>query len=126
MRTPLVIGNWKMNKTVEGARALLSDILPALTAIQKVEKVVCPPFTALMAVSEVLKGTDIGLGAQDMHWEASGAYTGEIAPSMLIEFCGYVIIGHSERRGYFGPGEWPDTDCLCRRNFTGKRIRKNR
>jgi triosephosphate isomerase (TIM) len=102
MRTPLVVGNWKMNKTAEAARALLTELLPGLRAIQKVEKVVCPPFTALMAVSEILKGSDVGLGSQDMHWEASGAYTGEIAPSMVTEFCGYVIIGHSERRAYFG------------------------
>jgi triosephosphate isomerase len=102
MRTPLIVGNWKMNKTVEAARTLLTELLPALKTIQNVEKVVCPPFTALMSVSEMLKGSDVGLGAQDLHWEASGAFTGEIAPSMLKEMCGYVIIGHSERRAYFG------------------------
>jgi len=64
--------------------------------------VLCPPFTALLPVAALLEGTDIGLGAQDMHWEASGAFTGEIAPPMLAEFCKYVIIGHSERRAYFG------------------------
>jgi triosephosphate isomerase len=64
--------------------------------------VLCPPFTALAAVADLLDGSDIGLGAQNMHWEEKGAFTGEIAPGMVKEFCGYVILGHSERRGYFG------------------------
>jgi triosephosphate isomerase len=64
--------------------------------------VICPPFPALLAVSALLEGTDIGLGAQTMHWEESGAFTGEVAPTMVAEFCKYVIIGHSERRGFFG------------------------
>jgi triosephosphate isomerase len=67
-----------------------------------VDKVLCPPFPALLAVSALLQGTDIGLGAQNLHWEESGAYTGEVAPNMVAEFCQYVIIGHSERRAYFG------------------------
>jgi len=102
MRTPFVAGNWKMNKTIAEARALVAGMSPALHAVKGVEKVLCPPFTALFPVAALLQGTDIGLGAQDMHWEAKGAFTGEIAPGMVAEFCRYVIIGHSERRTYFG------------------------
>ncbi len=102
MRRPFVAGNWKMFKTVAEARSLVMELLPGLSPVNGVEKVLCPPFTALLPVAALLEGTDIGLGAQDMHWEASGAFTGEIAPPMLAEFCKYVIIGHSERRAYFG------------------------
>ncbi|WP_299024920.1 triose-phosphate isomerase [uncultured Thermanaerothrix sp.] len=102
MRKPLVAGNWKMNKTVEQARSLVSEMLPGLQAVHAVERVLCPPFTSLMAIAAMLSGTEIGLGAQNMHWEASGAFTGEIAPAMVKEFCQYVILGHSERRTYFG------------------------
>jgi triosephosphate isomerase (TIM) len=101
MRTPFVAGNWKMNKTVAEARALVAEMTPALRAVKGVEKVLCPPFMSLVAVAALLQGTDIGLGAQNLHWEAKGAYTGEIAPGMVAEFCKYVIIGHSERRTYF-------------------------
>jgi triosephosphate isomerase len=102
MRKPLVAGNWKMNKTVEQARLLVAEMLPGLQAEPSVERVLCPPFPALMALAAQLVGTGIGLGAQNMYWEASGAYTGEIAPAMVKEFCEYVILGHSERRTYFG------------------------
>lgn len=102
MRKPFVAGNWKMNKTVEQARVLVSEMLPGLQAVKTVERVLCPPFTSLMAIAAMLSGTDIGLGAQNMHWEAAGAFTGEIAPAMVKEFCHYVILGHSERRTYFG------------------------
>jgi len=102
MRKPLVAGNWKMYKTVAEARHLVSEMVPGLQAIESVEKVLCPPFTAMLAVRALLEGTDIGLGAQNLHWETSGAYTGEISPLMLAELCQYVIIGHSERRAYFG------------------------
>lgn len=102
MRTKMIAGNWKMNKTIEQARLLVAEMVPDLKDVAGVEKVFCPPFTALMAVSAMLAGTDIGVGAQDMFWEASGAYTGEIAPAMLAEICRYVILGHSERRTYFG------------------------
>jgi triosephosphate isomerase (TIM) len=102
MRKPLVAGNWKMNKTVEEARRLVSEMGKGLKEIQGVEKVLCPPFLSLVAVNALLQGTDIGLGAQNMHWEEKGAYTGEVSPSMVAEFCKYVIIGHSERRTYFG------------------------
>jgi triosephosphate isomerase (TIM) len=102
MRTPLVAGNWKMNKTIAEARDLVLNMNAQLREIHKVEKVICPPFTSLLAVSELLKGSGIGLGAQNMYWEEKGAFTGEIAPAMLKELCGYVILGHSERRAYFG------------------------
>ncbi len=102
MRTPFVAGNWKMNKTIAEARALVAEMSPALREVKGVEKVLCPPFMALFPVAALLQGTDIGLGAQDMYWEAKGAFTGEVAPGMVAEFCKYVIIGHSERRTYFG------------------------
>lgn len=102
MRTPFVAGNWKMFKTVAEARHLISELVPSLQAVESVEKVLCPPFTALLAAAALLEGTDIGLGAQNLHWEISGAYTGEISPVMVAELCRYVIIGHSERRKYFG------------------------
>ena len=101
MRKPLVAGNWKMNKTVDQASALVQELLPGLQAVPEVERVLCPPFTSLMILSAQLADTGIGLGAQNLHWEASGAYTGEVAPQMVKEFCNYVIIGHSERRAYF-------------------------
>jgi triosephosphate isomerase len=102
MRTPLVAGNWKMNKTVAEARDLVNKMSTPLDEIVGVEKVVCPPYLALMAIAEALKNTDIGVGAQNMHWEEKGAFTGEVAANMVKEFCKYVIIGHSERRTYFG------------------------
>jgi len=101
MRTPFVAGNWKMNKTVEKATLLVADMLPGLEAVRTVDRVLCPPFTSLMVVSGMLAGTEVGLGAQNMHWEKSGAYTGEASPDMVREFCAYVILGHSERRAYF-------------------------
>jgi triosephosphate isomerase (TIM) len=102
MRTPIVAGNWKMNKTVAQARDLVSKMSAQLREVANVEKVLCPPFTSLPALSAMLEGSDIGLGAQNMHWEEQGAFTGEVAPAMVKEFCNYVIIGHSERRAYFG------------------------
>jgi len=102
MRKPLVAGNWKMNKTVAEARELVSTMSAPLQEIAGVEKVLCPPFISLMAISAMLEGTDIGLGAQDMYWEEKGAFTGQVAPNMVKEFCSHVIIGHSERRAYFG------------------------
>lgn len=102
MRKPFVAGNWKMFKTVAETRHLVPELLPGLQAVKGVEKVLCPPFTNLLATAALLEGTDIGLGAQNMHWELSGAYTGEISAPMLAELCHYVILGHSERRKYFG------------------------
>ena len=102
MRTPIVAGNWKMNKTVEEARELVSEMLPLVKDIQDVKTVLCPPAPALLPIAAMLEGTDVGLGAQNMHWESNGAYTGELAPAMVSEFGQYVILGHSERRAYFG------------------------
>jgi triosephosphate isomerase len=102
MRKKVIAGNWKMNKTIEQARLLVSELIPELKTVSEVDKVLCPPATDLLVVSAMLAGTDIALGAQNMHWEVSGAYTGEIAPGMVKELCQYVIIGHSERRTYFG------------------------
>lgn len=102
MRRPLVAGNWKMFKTVAEARHLVSELVPGLQAIRGVESAICPPYTALLAVRALLEGTEIALGAQNMYWETSGAFTGEVSPLMVAEFCRYVIIGHSERRAYFG------------------------
>lgn len=102
MRTPLVAGNWKMNKTVAEARELVSKLLSPLMDLAGVERVLCPPFTSIFAIASMLDGSGISLGAQDMHWEEKGAFTGEVAPGMVREFCDYVIIGHSERRTYFG------------------------
>jgi triosephosphate isomerase len=102
MRKPFVAGNWKMNKTVEQARELVSELVPGLQGIPQVDRVICPPFLSLLPIGAMLQGTDIGLGAQNLHWEASGAFTGEVSPAMVKEFCQYVIIGHSERRTYFG------------------------
>ena len=101
-RTPMVAGNWKMNKTIAEARDLVFQMQTGLRAIEGVEKVLCPPATALMAVAALLEGSGIGLGAQNMYWEEKGAYTGELSPLMVKEYCQYVIIGHSERRAYFG------------------------
>ena len=102
MRTPIVAGNWKMNKTVAEARELVAKFVPLVKEMDKVEIVLCPPSPALLPISALLEGTDIRLGAQNMHWEDSGAYTGELAPAMVSEFADFIILGHSERRAYFG------------------------
>jgi len=125
MRTPMIAGNWKMNTTVTEAVELvremhhgihsqrqtesvvcpanicLQDLEAGLDAISGVEKVICPPFVSLAAVREIIKGSSIKLGAQNLYFEEKGAYTGEISPLMLKELCDFVIIGHSERRRYF-------------------------
>ncbi len=101
MRRPLVAGNWKMYKNSAEARLLMSELLPVLAVIQGVDIVLCPPFTSILPVASLVVGTSIGVGAQNMHWEDAGAFTGEVAPAMLAEFCKYVILGHSERRTYF-------------------------
>ena len=102
MRTSFVAGNWKMNKTIAETRELISTIVKPLNEIKDVEKVLCPPFISLQAASELLKNTTLGLGAQNMYWEEKGAFTGEVSPAMVKELCSYVILGHSERRAYFG------------------------
>ena len=103
MRKPIIAGNWKMNKTVEEAQKLLRGLAQELKDVRDIDIAVCPPFTALEEAAKVIAGTNIQLGAQDVHWEDSGAYTGEISSLQLKEVgCRYVIIGHSERRAYFG------------------------
>jgi triosephosphate isomerase len=102
MRTPLIAGNWKMNTTLDEAITLVKKMLPGLEEVKDVEKVLCPPFISLAAVKELLEGSSIEVGAQNMYFEEKGAYTGEISPPMLAELCEFVILGHSERRHYFG------------------------
>ncbi|MCC0566148.1 triose-phosphate isomerase [Brevibacillus borstelensis] len=101
MRTPIVAGNWKMFKTIAEAKQF-AEAVKQQDTVAGVEQVICAPFTALPALAEALKGTDVALGAQNMHFEEQGAFTGEISPLMLKEIgVRYVIIGHSERRQYF-------------------------
>ncbi len=102
MRTPFVAGNWKMNTTVGEAEELVADMRDRLDGIEEVDKVLCPPYISLAALYRILRGSSIRLGAQNMHFETKGAYTGEISPVMLVEMCEFVILGHSERRIYFG------------------------
>jgi triosephosphate isomerase (TIM) len=101
VRKPLIAGNWKMNTTLEEAGSLAQAILNGLDGDKYVENVLCPPFVSLYVVKEVLKGTTIKLGAQNMYFEDKGAFTGEISPAMITGLCDYVILGHSERRQYF-------------------------
>ena len=98
MRKPIIAGNWKMNKTPEEAKALVSELIP-LVKDAKCDVVVCPPFVDLCPVHKLIEGTNIHLGCQNIHWAESGAYTGEISANMLKAFgVEYAIIGHSERR----------------------------
>ncbi len=101
MRTPIVAGNWKMFKTVAQAKELVAAAKDGLLAVAGVDSVFCPPFMAVPAVAAAVAGTALGVGAQNMYWAEEGAYTGEVSPLMVKEFCQYVIIGHSERREYF-------------------------
>ena len=101
-RRPMVAGNWKMNKTLSEAKVLLDALKPELKDIETVDLVVCTPYIDLPLAKEALVGSNIKVGAQNLHWEASGAYTGEVSAPMLKDLCEYVIIGHSERRAMFG------------------------
>jgi len=112
VRTPVIAGNWKMNTTLAEATALVKQMKDRLDTIKGVEKILCPPFISLAAVGELLRGTSIRLGAQNCHHELKGAYTGEVSPSMLSAMCEFVILGHSERRQYFG-----ETDELVNRKI---------
>jgi triosephosphate isomerase len=101
-RRPIVAGNWKMNTTLEEAVELARALRGSIADVDGVDRVVCPPFVWLAAVGAELRGTQIGLGAQNLHWEPKGAFTGEISPVMVAQLGQYVIVGHSERRQYFG------------------------
>lgn len=101
MRKPIIAGNWKMNKTIAEALEFVNEVKDKVQN-NKVEAVICAPFTLLKDLKEATKGTNIKIGAQNMHYEESGAFTGEISPAMLKELnIDYVVIGHSERREYF-------------------------
>lgn len=97
----MIAGNWKMNTTVSEAVALVKEMRPGLDEIVNIDRVLCPPFVSLFPVGELIKGSTIKLGAQNIYFAEKGAYTGEISPHMLAALCEYVIIGHSERRQYF-------------------------
>ena len=101
MRVPMIAGNWKMNTTVGEAVGLVNEMRQGLDVVAGVDKVLCPPFVSLAAVRELIKGSSIKLGAQNLYFEQKGAYTGEISPLMVADLCKFVIIGHSERRQYF-------------------------
>ena len=105
MRIPFVAGNWKMNTTSAEAERLVLEMLERLDKIKGVEKVLCPPFVSLVAINIMLQESSIKLGAQNMYFEPKGAYTGEVSPLMLRELCEFVILGHSERRWYFGESD---------------------
>ena len=103
MRTPVIAGNWKLFKTIAEATGMVNELKPLVAGTKDVEIVVAPVFTALSRVADVLAGSNVNLAAQDCYWEEEGAFTGEVAPKLLADAgCSHVIIGHSERRQYFG------------------------
>ena len=102
MPRSIVAGNWKMNTNVTEAAALAAAVRQGVGPASKVELILCPPYVSLAAVRDAVSGSDIKVGAQNMHFEASGAFTGEVAAGMLQGLCDYVILGHSERRQLFG------------------------
>ncbi len=113
MRKPFIAANWKMHKTVAEAEEFLAAFLPEVRDVTDADIVIAPPFTALQSASEALRGTNVTLSAQNVFYEEKGAYTGEIAPVMLKDIgCAYTIVGHSERRQYFG-----DTDEVVNRKI---------
>ncbi len=113
MKTPLIAGNWKMNKEIGTAKSFVMELLPLIEDITGTEILICPPFTALYPLYELLADSQVHLGAQDVFWEKNGAYTGEISAAMLIDAgCRYVIIGHSERRQVMG-----ETDLIVNKKL---------
>jgi len=102
MRVPILAANWKMNKTVSESIDLVRELRRLVLDVEGAEMVVCPPFVSLTSVADALQATPIKVGAQNMHWEEKGAFTGEVSPVMLKGLCDYVIVGHSERRQHFG------------------------
>jgi len=102
MRKIFVAGNWKMNKTIAEAKDLVKALLPEISQYENVDTAVAPPYLAVPAVAELCQGTPLKVGAQNLFWEESGAYTAEVAPGMVAEICDFVIVGHSERRKFFG------------------------
>ena len=103
MRRPLIAGNWKMHRTLAEAEALASGVASGCKAMDDVDVLLIPPFTALKSVADAIAGTPVALGAQDIYWEQQGAFTGEISPMMLKDVgCRYVLVAHSERRQLFG------------------------
>ena len=101
-RTPIVAANWKMHTTLRTAPELCQALRESIDGVRGVEKVICPPFVFLALARDALAGSSIKVGAQNVFWEEKGAFTGEVSPPMLADLCEYVIVGHSERRKYFG------------------------
>src|SRR5438067_1430872 len=117
MRTPLIAGNWKLNKTIAEATAFVQELGPLVQGASGVEVLLCPVFTALASAHQAATGSAIKIGAQDIYWKDSGAYTGEVSGPLLLDAgCTHVIIGHSERRGRFGVPE-PDLEGDAGRVF---------
>ena len=103
MRTPVMAGNWKMYKTARQAAETIRSLAEAVKGVPGVEVVICPPFTALSAAVDAAKGSPVAIGAQDCYWEKEGAFTGEVAVPMIADLgCSHCIVGHSERRQFFG------------------------
>jgi triosephosphate isomerase len=103
MRTPVIAGNWKMYKTARQAAETIRSLADLVKGVQRVEVVICPPFTALAAAVEAAKGSPVAIGAQDCYWEKEGAFTGQVAVPMIADLgCSHCIVGHSERRQFFG------------------------
>jgi triosephosphate isomerase len=105
-RKPLIVANWKMNKTIDESVDFVEEFLPLVSGVEDVDMALAPPFLSLPPVGGALKGSMVSLAAQNMHWEEAGAFTGEISPVMLRDVgCRHVILGHSERRQFFGEGD---------------------
>lgn len=119
MRTPLIAGNWKMNTSIREALNLVKGMMADLDKIRDIEKVICPPFVSLYSIKEMIKNSSIKLGGQNMYFEESGPFTGEVSAIMLHGLCEYVIIGHSERRQLFFETDSLINNKLCKAVNTG-------